>query len=287
MAAKNNKRKSNNTKHRENLRQQRINKIKREIEGGAFAETKDYTTIEITSSTTEEISKAYIDNINDKRKYVIKEPLFAQYKIVVEGGQIVWAVNWITDTKYIVSIFVNNELFSRVTVDLGENALEFEKIGRNSKNTLCLRKVNFLEEKKFNPDWSQCVEASMTSITAITYFMLHYNEEVEYEIVEKEAKGVSKAPKPNSNTSNDSSKSNYAVLTLKSKRKKYVLTGDIVKKARKPYTKRTDSWNVRGYYQHFGKDKVLKYIPPRVNRRKDAKNGVITPKNYIIKGDNE
>ena len=67
-------------------------------------------------------------------------------------------------------------------------------------------------------------------------------------------------------------------IRLKSKQKKYIFTTE-TQKAPRQYKKVKACWYVRGYYQHFGKEKVLKYIPPRINRR--DKNKLNKPKNSI------
>lgn len=116
-------------------------------------------------------------------------------------------------------------------------------------------------------------------VNAISYYMQHYNPDIEYKLIRVE--DLKKSKKKNGNGGYKQK------ITLKSKISRYVLSNKThennIKNIRS-YKKIKPCWYVRGYYQHFGKDKILKYIPPRINYRRDseAKNSQPKPNIYEL-----
>lgn len=119
-------------------------------------------------------------------------------------------------------------------------------------------------------------------VLAVSKFLLDYTNKVQYEKVEYISSKTphSSSPLDKSRKSNDSK----TTITLKSRIRRYDISlDDVVNFKKRKYTPIKSSWFVRGYYQHFGKDKVLKYIPPRINKRDPNKLSSPTPNKYIIK----
>lgn len=118
-------------------------------------------------------------------------------------------------------------------------------------------------------EYAQCMGAFVLDIVnVISYYMQHYNPDVAYSIIKATPLSkIQKERKVNGNLCYEQK------IVLKSKIKKYVLTSDTystdVQKIR-TYRKTKPCWYVRGYYQHFGQEKILKYIPPRINYRKNV-----------------
>lgn len=101
-------------------------------------------------------------------------------------------------------------------------------------------------------------------VNAISYYMQHYNPNVEYKLIKVEEPKKSKKKNGNGGYRQK--------ITLKSKISRYILSDETHKnniKNIRTYRKIKPCWQVRGYYQRFGKEKILKYIPPRINYRRD------------------
>ena len=123
-------------------------------------------------------------------------------------------------------------------------------------------------------------------VNAVSYYMQHYNPDVEYKLIKVEEPKKSK--KKNGNAGYRQK------IVLKSKISRYVLSDETHKTNIdniRIYRKIKPCWYVRGYYQHYGKDKILKYIPPRINYRRDISNTEnlqpIANKYNLIKNDDE
>lgn len=103
-------------------------------------------------------------------------------------------------------------------------------------------------------------------VFVVSYYMQHYNPTISYTTI--------KADELKSN-STDKIKDNNGFsqkIKLKSTIKKYVIdqTSDETNRQRIKEIKYTKPcWYVRGYYQRYGKGKIIKYVPPRINYRKD------------------
>ncbi|WP_106762811.1 hypothetical protein [Pseudoruminococcus massiliensis] len=122
-------------------------------------------------------------------------------------------------------------------------------------------------------------------VNAISYYMQHYNPDVEYKLIKVEEPKKSK--KKNGNAGYRQK------IVLKSKISRYVLSDETHKTNIdniRIYRKIKPCWYVRGYYQHYGKDKILKYIPPRINYRRDiskTEDLQPTPNRYLIENDDK
>ena len=105
-------------------------------------------------------------------------------------------------------------------------------------------------------------------ILDISIYMQNRGDFIEYEKIEV---GELKKSEPTKATNKPQPNKGYTQkIKLKSKIKKYILSEE-TERQRKAYRKITPCWYVRGYYQHFGKQKILKYIPPRISYRADEK----------------
>jgi len=123
------------------------------------------------------------------------------------------------------------------------------------------------------------VQNVVLTFLSICYYMQNHSKLVEYDRIEVSPMKKSEEP---SKVNKQHNKGYYQKIILKSKRKKYVINTE-EKQKKKRYKKLTACWYVRGYYQHFGKEKVLKYIPPRINRRDKYKFDKPKNKKYEIK----
>lgn len=113
----------------------------------------------------------------------------------------------------------------------------------------------------------QIADYCLSCVLSISYFMQHRSELIDYDRIEV---GTLIKQQSTSTTKKQSNKGYSQKIKLKSRQKKYILTEEYVKN-RKAYNKIKPCWYVRGYYQHFGRDKILKYIPPRINYRAEVK----------------
>lgn len=252
----------------------------------AYKKALNDTVIEVSYDDFSELYANFILGYkrSDTDNPLMMSPLFTSYTIHITGDSTsdkLLMVKWLSDTKYTVTVLTGRELFVTITVDNERlcKPRDTEAITYKFHNDT----VDKVEEyRKRSTEW---VKHLLVSALSVTNYMLKYSTEVEYETVErgtpvaksKDTKGSTSKPVSALQSSN--------TITITSKRKKYIITGDMVKESKKQYNKRTACWNVRGYYQHFGKNKVLKYVPPRVNVRKDM-SGTAINKKYIIKGDN-
>lgn len=133
-----------------------------------------------------------------------------------------------------------------------------------------------LDEKEITIKKKQALDSTLLLFLSICDYVQNYSQIVEYSQIDVEPVKKIEGRKKSYN------KGYSQKIRLKSKRKKYVISTE-TERERKKYNKIKACWYVRGYYQHFGKEKVLKYIPPRINRRdKDKLN---KPKNptYEVK----
>ena len=74
-------------------------------------------------------------------------------------------------------------------------------------------------------------------------------------------------------------------IILKSKKKKYIIkdTDNFVLKKKKEFSYHVSSWLTRGHYRRCGKNKVIKYIPPTIHKRKNLNSDKTNKKTYEIK----
>jgi len=141
-----------------------------------------------------------------------------------------------------------------------------------------------MQKNEFNT-YKKDVADKVLFILAVSNYMLTYNNNVEYEKIEyRTANNENKNHSQQSNNKSSVKKNNK--ITLKSKKTKYIITKEDIENAKKrKYTPIKPSWYVRGYYQRFGKNKEVKYVPPRINKRHPDKLAKPEPEKsvYVIK----
>ncbi len=134
--------------------------------------------------------------------------------------------------------------------------------------------ISYDTDRKFSnlseDELSQLGQIMIQRIATVSNYMQNRGDFIEYEKIEV---GKLEKVEPTSSTVTDKAQPNAGYrqkIKLKSKVKKYIISEE-TERQRKAYRKITPCWYVRGYYQHFGKQKILKYIPPRINYRADEK----------------
>lgn len=132
------------------------------------------------------------------------------------------------------------------------------------------------DAEELSQEQQDLFNSTLLLFLSISDYVQNHSSNIEYSQIEVES--VKRDDKKKKIYNNGYSQK----IRLKSKQKKYIFTTE-TQKAPRQYKKVKACWYVRGYYQHFGKEKVLKYIPPRINRRN--KNKLNKPKNptYEVK----
>lgn len=193
-------------------------------------------------------------------------------------------VRWHSETEFSVLCYDLGKkvLFVNATYDFNKDGKAFLSIRSSPLNNA----YSYLYERDIEQYRREC-EQRVLWVLAVSKFLLEYTDKVQYEKIAYYPKNTS------SNTQNTErqaqnnkirNNSNNNIIVLNSKVKRYTISIDDIHNCKKrKYTPIKSSWFVRGYYQHFGRDKVLKYIPPRINKRNP--NSLISPRpnNYIIK----
>lgn len=128
-----------------------------------------------------------------------------------------------------------------------------------------------------NKEMSDFFNINFQIFLSVSYYMQHFHSEVEY--IEIDVKDMKKSSKNKTNGGYSQK------ITLKSKKKKYVIkdSDTFEMRKRKEATYQVASWLTRGHYRKCGKNKVIKYIPPTIHKRKNLNNGNTNKKNYEIK----
>ena len=132
------------------------------------------------------------------------------------------------------------------------------------------------DAEELSQEQQDLLNSTLLLFLSISDFVQNHSSNIEYSQIEVEP--VKRDDKKKKIYNNGYSQK----IRLKSKQRKYIFTKETEKFPRQ-YKKVKACWYVRGYYQHYGKQKILKYIPPRINRRdKDKLN---KPKNptYEVK----
>lgn len=186
-------------------------------------------------------------------------------------------IRWADELTFTILIYMNGMKTLYIKV-----RYEYTDEGLTHLNMNCQIISAKFQAEKYNrgEEWfrSFC-QRQVFFIMALADYMLNYTDKVEYERIlytpNKSSQNSNKVKRQNGNKSRN--------IVLKSRIKKYIISNEDAQSCKKRnYRKITNSWFVRGYYQHFGADKHIKYIPPRINHRKDCEDAP-DPKKYIIK----
>lgn len=127
-----------------------------------------------------------------------------------------------------------------------------------------------------NKEMSEFFNVNFQIFLAVSYYMQNFHSEVEY--IEIDVKDMKKSSKNKTNGGYSQK------ITLKSKKKKYIIKdSDTFLRKKREATYQVASWLTRGHYRKCGKNKIIKFIPPTIHKRKKLNNGNISKKNYEIK----
>lgn len=186
-------------------------------------------------------------------------------------------VKYTTATQLSIIYFDGLQHKKRVNIELEYKCDSSEY----SVNIINFNKAHF--EDAFDKSLSESenvqkiLNSMLQTIRVVSHYMQTYNPTVEY----KEARASALEHKKVKNHNKGYSQA----IKLKSKITKYVINSENDKEHQKTirkYRRLKQSWYVRGYYQHFGKERVLKYVPPRINYRSDKVKQTPSTKKYII-----
>ena len=128
-----------------------------------------------------------------------------------------------------------------------------------------------------NKEMSDFFNINFQIFLSVSYYMQHFHSEVEY---------IEVGVKDNKKSSKNKTNGGYSQkITLKSKKKKYIIkdSDTFSMRKRSEATYHISSWLTRGHYRKCGKNKVIKYIPPTIHKRKNLNNGSTSKKTYEIK----
>ena len=156
-------------------------------------------------------------------------------------------------------------------IEASYDSLNYDYI-LNSKST-----KEMLDSFNNKDEITQFYYNSFEIFMSISYYMQHFNSEIEYAEVEV---------KDNKKSSKNKTNGGYSQkIILKSKKKKYVIkdTDNFVLKKKKEFSYHVSSWLTRGHYRRCGKNKVIKYIPPTIHKRKNLNSDRTNKKTYEIK----
>lgn len=187
----------------------------------------------------------------EKRK--MAEALFPQNKLSRDYAELIY-VKYISATIWTVIYF---DGASHKKIFTAECSYETEY----TENPYILTIKEY--DKHYSSEQIKTIVNLYVSWTlCMSWYIQHLNSFVEYQTI-----SVNNIKKQTKLTNKKAVNKGYnQKIKLTSKHKKYILNEDTVKIQRE-YNKVKPCWYVRGYYQHFGKEKALKYIPPRINYR--------------------
>ena len=292
-----------------------MNNINEKVKVERYSSILTKTRIDITEQKAIELQKHYLKNRKDK--YI--PPIFTEFIIVIDiteslresslellkedmqmyqlyNSADVFAKNNILDNmlnkfesykkekkiyntifvKYKDSINIELILYDMNCKPVGVLEASYDSLNDdyilNSKST-----KEMLDSFNNKDEITQFYYNSFEIFMSVSYYMQHFNSEIEYAEVEV---------KDNKKSSKNKTNGGYSQkIILKSKKKKYIIkdsdTFSIRKRSEATYY--VSSWLTRGHYRRCGKNKVIKYIPPTIHKRKNLNSDKTNKKTYEIK----
>lgn len=232
----------------------------------------------LRKSFDEEVSELYPLLTGDEREQKIDELIQKNKDFYEENQYQKYLIRWQDEITFTVLIYFakRKKIYLQCRYEYDVDDMTALQIGISVISDDYKR-----ETEERGHQWLQeFCKRQVFFILAISDFMLNYTDKIQYEKIEY---------KPTKTINKQESKTREhrdRKLILKSKRKKYVLIdNDISEYKKRKYRKIKSSWFVRGYYERFGKDKVIKYIPPRINHRNLDKKDEPKRQDYVIKTD--
>lgn len=195
----------------------------------------------------------------------------------------IYYVKYLSATRLTLIYFDGIQYKKRINVELEykcENSAYDIKIVSFSENYF---KDNFDKSLSTEENTEKIVNDMFYLVRVVSHYMLTYNPDVEYK--EATASKLKRSTDKSGNYKKNHNKGYSQTIKLISKKTKYTINDETNKRNQqilKKYHYHKKSWFVRGYYQRFGKDKVIKFVPPRINYRNDDKISP-SPAKYIIK----
>lgn len=294
----------------------KTNKINKSIKVESYDSIiKSKTRIDINEKKAEEIRKYYLKNRRDN--YI--PPIFSEFVISIDITdsvletciknikedyqllQLYETANVFDKNKIIDNMLAKFDTYKKekkiynsilvkykdsINVELtfyNESSKAFGMIGAcydSSKDDWVLNAQSsqeMIDVFKNNQDMSNFFNVNFQIFLSVSYYMQHFNSEIEY--VEIDVKDNKKSSKNKSNGGYSQK------ITLKSKKKKYIIkdSDTFSMRKRSEATYHISSWLTRGHYRKCGKNKVIKYIPPTIHKRKNLNSDKTSKKTYEIK----
>ena len=194
-------------------------------------------------------------------------------------------VRWQTDTSFTILHYANGKKTFYILV-------EYVFDENNEKSiTIDLEVLSKKWSISYSEELQNMVQSLVMFILSVSDFLLNYTDKVQY-VTENENGEKLKKTKNTKKKRVESKKSipkgkKQNVINYRSAIKVYeVDADDVVNYKKRKYRKIKNSWFVRGYYERYGKEKIPKYIPPRINRRnKDLHDAPDAPLYKVINND--
>ena len=260
----------------------------------------NYTTISVHGEMAENLSDMF-EKAYQEKKVCFVPPLFSEYVIKVDYG---------TEklNKEITEVFgkeIDEQIMNRLTnlrylyfFVAWETASKFHIVYFCEEKKRFHLTVNYIYDENNEPnlnvqifhlsarckkyydnnqqELTQMGYGIVLYVLSISDYLLSYTNRIEY-IDEKAVKKLKQRHSRNVDTDNQS------IIYLKSKKKRYDVSAEEIENYQKrKYRKIKNSWFVRGYYQRYGKEKIPRYIPPRINRRNKSSEDIPQPSTYKL-----
>lgn len=231
----------------------------------------------------QDIRQAFYESVKQREPYLSVHEQRRKAERLINSNKVLsdetllqkYLIRWHDEITFTVLIYINGKKKLYIMCRYEYNVSDLTHLYFD----VIIMSDEFKREKRTRGDeWFQTFcQRQIFFVLAIADFMLNYTDKVQYETISytpKESSQTTVSKKVSSKTKN---------IVLKSKKKKYIITEkDTAECKKRQYRKIKSSWFVRGYYQRFGKEKKIKYIPPRINHRKVDGNDKPAVNKYII-----
>lgn len=198
-------------------------------------------------------------------------------------------VKWLSDTSFSLVFFEAGKKRLYITVQY-----IYDQQGQMSCDADVDVLSNIYKDAYLKDDLTDLAYGVILLVMFASDYLLNYTDKVEYvlddnnEPFKKPKKDIKPADtdKKQNDTQfttvgnaehkedNQAEQDKKTKVYYKSKIKLYEISvDDVLNYKKRKYRKIKQSWFVRGYYQRFGKAKIPRYIPPRINYR----HGITTP----------
>lgn len=176
-----------------------------------------------------------------------------------------YLIRWQTETSFTILYYEagKKKMYLYVQYKYENNEMAFDTDIEVLSNDLIERfKENSAESDGF-------AYSMILFVLSVSDYLLNYTNKIEY-ITDENGQPFRKATraKARKNQKTNIPDTDRRNIYYKSKIKVYEVSAEeITNYKKKKYRKIKQSWFVRGYYQRYGKEKIPRYIPPRINHR--------------------